>query len=127
MTHERNAIIESARFDMERGLTIFLGLDYGDSTCQGFGGWLLYAPKGWAAHECPANLCGHWIYRMFEVAGVSDWGDLVGRAIRVRREGSDTILGGRVIAIGHITKDDWFDPKAEFGPAIEAYEAKGKS
>jgi hypothetical protein len=103
----KNAIIEDARFDVERGLSAWLTLDYGGCG-QGFGGYLLYAPKGWRAHSDPANYCGHFIHRCLEVAGVNDWARLKGRTIRVKAD------HGKVYAIGHIVKDDWFDPEAEF-------------
>jgi hypothetical protein len=102
-----NAVIESARFDMERGLSAWLSLNYGGSG-QGFGGYLLYAPAGWAAHPGSLNYCGHFIWRVLEIAGVGDWSELPGRTIRVRR------TFDKVEAIGHIIKDDWFDPTAEF-------------
>lgn len=103
----KNAVIESVRFGTERGLSIWVGLDYGGAG-QGFGGYLLYGPKGWKAHENCANYAGHFIWRLFEVAGVDEWSKLKGRTVRVKCSWSN------VQAIGHIIKDDWFDPKAEF-------------
>lgn len=103
----KNAIIDSVKFDTERGLSIWVYLDYGGSG-QGFGGYLLYAPKGWKAHENPKNFCGHFIWRLFEIAGVSEWDQLIGKTVRAK---SDDLS---VQAIGHIVKDDWFDPKLEF-------------
>lgn len=107
MIETKNAVIDSAFFDTERGLSAWIGLDYGGSG-QAFGGYLLYAPKGWKAHECKANYAGHFIYRCLEIAGVSDWQKMIGKTIRVRAE------HGKVHAIGHIIKDDWFDPSVDF-------------
>lgn len=104
----RNAVIEEARFDTERGLSAWLMLDYGDGGHQGFGGYLLYAPKDWKAHNDLGNYAGHFIYRCFQIADVADWSKLKGRTIRVRVE------DGLIRAIGHIVKNDWFDPKVEF-------------
>ncbi len=104
----RNATIDSACFDTERGLTAYVYLDYGNSGHQGFGGYLLYAPQDWAAYEGQANYAGHFIWRVLEVAGVSDWSKLAGKTVRVRAEHS------KVHAIGHITKDNWFNPSEEF-------------
>ena len=103
----KNAVIESVRFDTERGLSLWVTLDYGGSG-QGFGGYLLYAPSGWKAHKAPGNYCGHFIWRLFEIAGVHEWSQLVGKTVRARSN------HGHVKAIGHIVKDDWFDPEAEF-------------
>jgi hypothetical protein len=103
----KNAIITSVRFDTERGLSAWLVLDYGGAG-QGFGGYLLYAPKGWAAHNDGGNFAGHFVYRCLEIAGANDWADLVGKTIRVRAD-----MGG-VHSIGHIVRNDWFDPAAEF-------------
>jgi len=109
----KNAVIESYRFDIERGLSLWVTLDYGGSG-QGFGGWLLYAPKGWAAHENGGNFCGHFIYRLLEVCGVEDLKQIVGKAIRAKTSHN------KVYAVGHILKDDWFDPEKEFKPWINS-------
>lgn len=107
MTEVKNAIITSAKFDMERGLSMWIFLDYGGSS-QGFGGYLLYAPKGWEAHKQSGNYCGHFIYRVLQIADVEDVSQLPGKSVRVKADHSG------VSAIGHIIKDDWFDPKQEF-------------
>lgn len=104
----KNAVIESAKLTTgDRGfLDCWLSLDYG-GTGQGFGGYTLYLPSSWAHHrmESPA---GHFIFRVMEVAGVTDWDDLAGKTIRVK--GTDS----RISAIGHIVKDDWFCPEEDF-------------
>jgi hypothetical protein len=102
-----NAVIKSVSFDTERGLSAWVSLDYG-GCCQGFGGYMLYAPSGWAAHSEPGNYAGHFIWRVLEIAGVDDWGKLPGKTVRAKREHS------KVHAIGHIIKDDWFDPGKDF-------------
>ena len=107
-----NAVITDARFDTERGLSAWLPLDYGGSG-QGFGGYLLYAPKGWITHESDGNFAGHFIWRVLEIAGVDDWKKLPGRTIRVLAD------HGKVHAIGHIIKNDWFNPAEEFKAMVE--------
>ena len=107
----RNAVIESARItnDDHGLLTAWLGLDYGGSG-QGFGGYVLYLPTCFSHHAdaLKHNFAGHFIWRVMEVAGVSEWSNLPGKTIRVRCEHS------KVHAIGHIVRDDWFDPSADF-------------
>ena len=104
ITH--NAVIESARIsnDDHGHLSAWLMLDYG-SSCQGFGGYALFRP---AIKQCFAGL---FIWRCLEVAGVSDWSDLPGKTVRVRRPDE---LNGTIHSIGHIVKDVWFCPREEF-------------
>jgi hypothetical protein len=106
----RNAIIKSARItnDDHGLLSAWLDLDYGGSG-QGFGGYALYLPKSFT-HSNPAgpNYAGHFIWRVMEVAAVSNWDDVAGQTIRARCEHS------KVHAIGHIVKDDWFCPSDDF-------------
>ncbi len=113
----KNAVIDSAQFDTERGLSAWVYLDYGGSG-QGFGGFLLYAPTGWRANTNPVNFAGHFIWRVLEVAGVNDWSKLPGRTVRVKAG------FGCVHAIGHIVKDDWFNPKEEFATLMEIHGVK---
>lgn len=106
----KNAIIESAELTTsDHGLLSgWLTLDYGGSG-QRFGGWSLYLPKGYRHHTL-GSPAGHWIFRVMEIAGVEKWSQLKGKTIRVRAEHKG------VQAIGHITKEDWFDPSADFQP-----------
>lgn len=105
----RNALIESASLNMSDGfLTVWLTLDYG-GTGQGFGGYILYAPRDWKHHNPSGpNYAGHFIARVMEIADVRDWDRVAGKTIRVRGN------HGGVQAIGHIVKDDWFAPQADF-------------
>lgn len=110
----KNAVITDVRFDTERGLSAWVMLDYGGSG-QGFGGHMLYAPKGWAAHNCGGDLTGHFIYRVLEIAEAEDWSRLKGKTVRARIE------GGFVEALGHIIKDDWFCPRSEFDELLAKF------
>lgn len=111
----RNAVIESVIIDDgDRGLlTAWLMLDYG-GMCQGFGGYTLYLSKSFTHHHdsLKINFAGHFIYRCMEIAGVSKWSDIKGKTIRVKSD-SDR-LNSNIIAIGHIVKDDWFNPTQDF-------------
>ena len=100
----KNAIIESARLTSEDHglLSAWLILDYG-STGQGF------LPKHFTHYDVNApHYAGHFIWRCMEVAGVTEWSKMPGKTIRARCD------NGKVYAIGHIIKDDWFDPSVDF-------------
>jgi hypothetical protein len=110
-----NAVIERATIvnDDHGCLSAWLTLDYGDGGHQGFGGYGLYLPKSFTHHSLNVNYAGHFIYRVLEIAGVNDWGSLAGKTIRVKRPAG---LGGTIQSIGHIVKNDWFDPQSDFAP-----------
>lgn len=105
----KNAIIEKATItsDDHGMLSAWLTLDYGNCGHQGFGGYALYLPKGFLHHKLE-SVAGHFIWRCLEVAGVTEWEDLVGKTVRVRATHSG------VEAIGHIVKEDWFCPREDF-------------
>lgn len=107
---ERNAVITAAIItnDDHGLLSAWVHLDYGGHGAQGFGGYALYLPQDFSAATNQRNYAGHFIWRVMEVAGVSEWGRLTGKTVRVRAEHS------KVHALGHIVKDDWFDPAKDF-------------
>ena len=114
----KNAIIESVSIDIERGgmLIAWLHLDYGGS-CQGFGGQVLYLDRTFSHHNEGGPYCGHFIFRAMKIAGVESWNKLPGKTIRVKVKDD----WGKIVAIGHIVKDDWFCPEDDFEQIKKAY------
>lgn len=108
-TEIKNAVIESVTITKaERNvLDAWLYLEYGGSG-QGFGGFALYLPKDFKHHTNKGDFAGHFIFRCMEIAGVEKWEDMKGKTIRVKAGHSN------IEAIGHIVKNDWFNPSEDF-------------
>jgi hypothetical protein len=117
----RNAIIESVTItnDDHGILSAWIQLDYGDGGHQGFGGYTLYLPKSFKHHKFE-SFAGHFIWRVMEIAGVEEWSRLKGKTVRVKKQGHF----GSIEAIGHIVKDDWFNPSEDFQSAGEEVHAR---
>lgn len=78
--------------------TCDIGIDYGSGTeTQIFGGYSL-------SKEFGINF----LRGILETVGVEKWEDLKGKLIRIKEEDL------RVVAIGNILEDVWFDPKKMF-------------
>lgn len=109
MKETKNAVIEGAVIanDDHGLLSAWVTLDYGGGG-QGFGGYVLYLPDDFKHATNQKNYAGHFIWRVMQIAGVSEWGELAGKTVRARGD------HGHVDAIGHIVKDDWFDPAKDF-------------
>lgn len=107
----KNAVITSATLEInDKGiLDAWIFLDYG-GTGQGFGGYCLYLPKSFKHHDMQ-SVAGHYLYRIMQIADVEKWDRLPGKSIRVKG------TWNTIEAIGHIIKDDWFNPKADFEAA----------
>lgn len=112
-TEIKNAIIKSVSLDTgDRGLlTAWLHLDYGGSG-QGFGGHVLYLPKSFKHFTEKGDFAGHFIFRCMEVGEVTEWTKLIGKTVRVKIEND------LAVAVGHIVKEDWFNPSEDFEKMI---------
>lgn len=110
MEEIKNALIDNVSIDTgDRGLlTAWIFLDYGDSGHQGFGGHALYLPKDYKNFTNKGDFAGHFIFRVMQVAGVESWDKMKGKTVRVKQK------NGLVVAIGHIVKNDWFNPSEDF-------------
>ena len=107
---EQNAVITSASIEIEDHgiLTVWLYLSLGRCVGQGFGGFGLYS-EGMKWHT-RFDACGHFVWRVLKVAGVSKFSELKGKTIRIRKAHEL----GKIDAIGHIVDDDWFNPAEDF-------------
>lgn len=88
-------------------LTAFVHVEFAGGGC-GFGG---YGFDQWDAELKKRRGAGYgtdFIRCVLETVGVSNWEQLKGQHIRVEHEG----WGGKILRIGHIINDKWFDPKA---------------
>jgi hypothetical protein len=88
-------------------LTCWLYLDYGGMG-QGFGGYALDTYDKVKGRRVGTAFGMEFIRRIMEVVEVEKWEDLTGQYCRVFADHS------RVYKIGHIIKDQWFDPDVEF-------------
>lgn len=105
----KNAVITAATISNEDYgcLSVWLTLDYG-GTGQGFGGFNLGNKTLKEFSKEGGNACGWFLNRCMAVADVTKWDDMVGKTIRVSSSHE------KVDAIGHILKDDWFNPSKDF-------------
>jgi hypothetical protein len=110
-----NATIIDAEIKLDREvfLSVWLTLDYGGAV-QGFGGFVLggVADAKAGEHANQPNLAAEFIVRCLEIGGVDQFSKLVGRNIRVNRNYAG--FNTTIVAIGHITKDIWFNPTETF-------------
>lgn len=116
---EENAMIHRADIYIEDHgiLTAFLDLEF-DGSAQGFGGYGFdWVPKKERRYS---QNCALFIRRVLDTVGKRSWDKLPGTAVRVKREDG---WGSRIVAIGHITKNQWFNPQEEF-EAAKKWEAE---
>jgi len=110
-----NARIQSAEigYDREVFLSVWLILDYGGGSCQGFGGYILggdpYHDMVANNHAGQSNIAGEFIAQCLSIGGAEKFNQLPGKVIRVRRGGG---WNGKIEAIGHAIEDKWFEPES---------------
>lgn len=72
--------------------------------------WLMIDGNGWSCGfggyglDGDSGFCSRAIHDVLKILEVSSWEELPNQYIRVKTEG----LGGKILAIGHIIKDQWF-------------------
>lgn len=90
----------------------WLMLDYGGSG-QGFGGYALDEPlkrDGKFVRRAGTSFGLQFIMDLLATLEVESWEKLPGTVLRVRLSGDG--FGGKIEAVGHYMKDQWFDPAA---------------
>jgi len=95
----KNATIDGTMLGIEHGcFTYMLYLEY-EAGVQGAGGIKLDSYEE----------CGNYLKHLLETIGVSQWEHLKGKYVRAVLE------NGRVVRIGHIVENKWFDVVPEDG------------
>ena len=108
----KNAIITSSSIKLDRDyfLSVWLSLRF-DSYSQNFGGYVLGKIDEVYAKDM-GNHAGIFIMKCMKVAGVTDWGDVVGKAVRIKTtEG----WNAEILGVGHVVNDEWLIPSELFG------------
>ncbi len=83
----------------------------GDGWGQGFGGLALDAPgKDGRTRRMPHSACGQFIAGLLWALDAKTYESLDGQLVRFRREGG---ANGKIVAIGHLLKSQWFYPEKE--------------
>lgn len=101
-----NGVITETRLGEDHGCLTFYLVIEGDGWGCGFGGYVL---AHWGPSGKPTRGAGA-IAETLKTVGVDRWEDLPGTNVRVETEG----WGGKITAIGHIYKNQWFSLKDYF-------------
>lgn len=86
----------------------------GESSSQGFGGYALDEYSEGKNKRIGNGYGIDFIKGILEVAGATNWEDLKGKYVRVKRDGK---WNSNILAIGHLIEDKWFDPKEVYDSA----------
>lgn len=87
-------------------LTCYVYLESEKYSC-GFGGYALDSYSASLKKRVGVGFGVDFIVALLETVGVEKWEDLPGKYVRINSEG----WGGKILCIGHITENKWFDPK----------------
>jgi hypothetical protein len=121
MTEEleiKNAKITNVSLSMaDHGcLTFYVGLN-GGGWCCNFGGYCIghgyLGAESFQGSEAGLEV----LMRIMDTVGVECWEDLKGQYCRVKTEG----WGGKILSIGNILKDKWFDIKEFYNTYNETH------
>lgn len=97
-------------------LTFYIGLN-GGGWCCNFGGYCIgkgyLGAKSFRGSEAGLEV----LMRIMDTVGVECWEDLKGQYCRVKTEG----WGGKILSIGNILKDKWFDIKEFYNTYNETH------
>lgn len=97
-------------------LTFYIGLN-GGGWCCNFGGYCIghgyLGAKSFQGSEAGLEV----LMRIMDTIGVECWEDLKGQYCRVKTEG----WGGKILSIGNILKDKWFDIKEFYNTYNETH------
>ena len=113
MENIQNAIITNTSITMKDFccLTFWVYLE-GSGWGVGLGGYCIgHGYLGSDDFSAKSGLGLEAMMRIMNVVGVDTWEDLKGKYCRIETEG----WGGRVLKIGNILKDEWFDVQKFFG------------
>lgn len=117
-----NAKIISVKLGEEHGQLSATLMCEGKGWCCGFGGYALdhwFSKPGEYASEDGYGS----IIELMKTLEVDSWEGLQGQYVRVRIGG----LGGKIYAIGHLIKDQWFSFDEYFAAVKRIKEVLGKS
>ena len=107
-----NGRIVRADITFERGFILTCNIEFEfDGSGQAIGGYSLggdpFADTRLSKHHQQRNIAADFIGGMMSVADVDAFSALVGKIVRIKREGSL----GPIVAVGHPIKDKWYCPK----------------
>lgn len=115
-----NALISSTSITMmEHGVLTFYVTLEGDGWGCSIGGYVIgHGYLGASAFKSQSGSGLVAMMRIMDTVGVESWEDLEGKYCRVKTEG----WGGKILEIGNLISDKWFDIGAFFKNEREAAE-----